>query len=502
MIIALPLEKRLAMLNMDDLLASPDERSLKRAYAKLLKVTRPDDDPVAFQHLREAYEQTLHRLRDGDSYVAPALPPAPYEHAVALLAEFEDWKVDEFWARALAQGCAAEFEQLLFQRCVNAPDRHLPLLTWGVEKRQWLTPWQQIQSGGFPHQRLVHALKGALYDDLEKYLIDAQPRAFFERLERASRQGWLVDLAYHQALQVQVLNLFTAQESWSPQLFQQVCQLFAWDAGAVVPIEQAQWQALLRRSEQQAWLHELAQQPGAGALFLMCTQPAQQAQLVATFGEADWLACERLSVEFSTRFPDLLGLFPNHNPWFWHALVGHRSTRHGMKRTTAVLATCLALGSLSSRFALGPTLLMLPLYVLGGWLMALIGKWLLGYWTAMADSLQDLDQRITGWCVRHTLIPDRRYLLIRNGGPLAALGFVVWQWLGLLGLATYVVTGLLGMFHTPAEQAYSWRRPLQAIYRIAGLSWLQWVFCAVMIGVIAYVQLEMPGTVLTRGLWR
>lgn len=89
MIIALPLKKRLAMLNMDDLLASPDERTLKRHYARLLKVTRPDDNPVAFQHLREAYKRTLQRLRDGDSFVAPAIPPALYEHAIALLAEFD-----------------------------------------------------------------------------------------------------------------------------------------------------------------------------------------------------------------------------------------------------------------------------------------------------------------------------------------------------------------------------------------------------------------------------
>lgn len=497
------------MLNMDDLLASPDERTLKRQYAKLLKVTRPDVDPVAFQRLREAYERALQRLRDGDSLVAHALPPAADEQAMALLAEFDDWKVDECWARAVAQGCAADFEQLLFQRCVNAPDRHLPLLTWGVEKRQWLTPWQQINSGGFPHQRLVHALKCALYDDLEKYLADAQPRAFFERLERACRQGWLVDLTHHQALQVQVLHLFTVQESWSPTLFQQVCQLFAWDAGAAVPIDQARWQALVRRSEQYVWLNALrdqAQQPGAAALFLMCAKPAQQAQLAATFGEADWQACEQLSAAFSTRFPDLLGLFPNHNPWFWQALVGYRPTRHGLKRATAVLATCLALGSLSSRFALGPTLLMLPLYLLGGWLMARVGQWLLTYWTVMAESLQDLDQRVSRWCVRRKWIPDRRYRVIRNGGPLVALGFVVWQWLGWLGLATYAVTGLIGVLQparwAPAEYEYRWRRPLQAIYRIAGLSALQWLFCAVMVAVIAYIQLELPGTALTRGAWR
>lgn len=48
--------------------ATSDEREIKRAYATLLKSTRPEDDPVAFQALRDAYEAALNLARYANAH--------------------------------------------------------------------------------------------------------------------------------------------------------------------------------------------------------------------------------------------------------------------------------------------------------------------------------------------------------------------------------------------------------------------------------------------------
>ncbi len=520
-----------------DLPARSDERSVKRQYARLLKVTRPDEDPIAFQQLREAYERALQLAREGDDGVggdasfvqtsaAPLVQrPAPVtrpvvrsaqEQAVELLEGFDDDAVDHCWTEAVAKGIEATVEALLFVRCVQAPDASPNLLRWGLETRQWLTPWQQVRPRQSDQERLGHLLSLGLYHRLEQYMAAGEETRFIDCIEHHCRQGWLGDLARRQTLQVQVLDLFFNHGNWSPGLFERVRQLFGWDTeSAVVPVVDEQWHTLLARNEEKKWLGELralarlgeqhpAPSANAAALFQTGSSAERLQARAATFTEADWQACEQLSQAFITRFPDWPKRFPDHNPWFWKALVGHERPQHVMKRACAAMTITLALGMNGLHPAELPVMvIMSPILILLGALSAYMGKWLLEHWVTFTESFYDLDQSVSAWCARHQLTRDRRHLVIRNSVPMLAVAFILWKWLGLLGVVTFVVTGLIGKLQpgraAPVDRQYRWRRPLQAIYRIAGISVLQWLFCLFMVGLILYVQQNMPGTLLTQG---
>lgn len=58
--------------------ATQDLRKIKQAYARLLKVTRPEDDPQGFQRLRDAFEEAQYLAQQE---LPPEPPAAEQEHA-------------------------------------------------------------------------------------------------------------------------------------------------------------------------------------------------------------------------------------------------------------------------------------------------------------------------------------------------------------------------------------------------------------------------------------
>jgi len=107
-----------------------DRRALRRAYARLAKRYRPDDDPEAFQHLRGLYEQAQQR---SEPFAAPAPPAAAAPAAPAAPAPDGPPPAPTATAapRPLRQASRAEMAHPEFLARVA---RAIPVPPWGGDQ--------------------------------------------------------------------------------------------------------------------------------------------------------------------------------------------------------------------------------------------------------------------------------------------------------------------------------------------------------------------------------
>ncbi|OLU20679.1 hypothetical protein BVH01_01685 [Pseudomonas sp. PA1(2017)] len=307
-----------------------DTRTIKRRYAQLLKQTRPDEDPEAFQRLREAYEWALDWAQRFQNVEAPAaldepFTPAPIDdaqHLTARLTETQQRQLDEqAWVVSLLDSCASlddallqareagqarAFELELLRRAQLPGDQADEILRWAMTQLSWLTPWQADYLPMPTMNALAERLLSAELWQWHSQLEAGQEQAVLESVRQLKKQPWVQPFDRSSYLQQGVLALLESNLGWSPNFFDEICRLFDWDeACGQLPCDDERWDELCLRLGAMALRAELRQslneeQPASPAsravwFLLKPMREGERRKLVDGFDDVDWQACEELA---------------------------------------------------------------------------------------------------------------------------------------------------------------------------------------------------------------
>ncbi|SET54156.1 hypothetical protein SAMN05216197_11619 [Pseudomonas graminis] len=470
-----------------------DERTVKRHYAKLLKVTRPDEDPKAFQRLREAYERAIelarNRAEEDDDDHSPTVTLSraselsaqtvtsahnsgdlvhPAQDAEALARQAARLLVEGTTAenlphqhqRAVEQGCDLPFQQRLLDRCLEAESSDCDLLKAAVDRLQWLTPWQSLRISADREIQLTQRLLDSEGARLEHALAEGKERQFLAGLQELAQQPWLASLERRDQLQRWAMFFLHNHKGWTAALFDRVCELFAWDdRKAVFPEPEFIWRNLIERCEKYAYIEHWQRLLAGGKTdsveekaARLVLQPGRKVDRLrlARFCTADvWIACERLCSTINNRYPEMLEVFPEADLQGWRTLRVDPMNPAVWTWIGWVLFTALFMipnemmkGELDGVKA-AVMLLMYPLFMTGLCRIAMRA------WRPVCLAIEEADEWISDLLLPEWLHwPASQALVVRHGVPLVLIGALLYSQ-GIGALLCYSLLMLAWIFLSP-----------------------------------------------------
>lgn len=465
--------------------ADADARSIKRQYATLLKVHRPDEDPSGFQRLREAYEQALAWSRresvipvfsggepasdassadtafratlEVDPDLAPFGPSAGQQRAKQLLENVTPAQLDQRLAEAQATHCSREFEEQLLMMCLEPRDDGMLLAQWGLERFNWLTAWQREDLSPHALQLLYQAYCREVKNRLREQLDSGQDSVFIDTFLAFKRADWLQSFERHDWFNETLAQVLVESELCSAQLFETLCSHQQWNpAEKEGRCPEPYWSILLERHAHLSFLDEQRQiaslnehkpQSRAARLFLTPMTAAERKAFARRFCEADWNACRHLSEKIRHLHPQVGRLLPDADPYFWKALVQPRQT---WPVYAGLLAASLAWAAGYDHGKTGPgesvAIMLFGLCMRAtpsAIMLIMIGVFVLGIWRAVADRFWSLDVRLSRPVSHRLSFRQPPPLLLRELLPAWLMGALAWATCGAQALGAYAAVLVL-----------------------------------------------------------
>ncbi|TFB37920.1 hypothetical protein E3W21_19740 [Pseudomonas sp. F01002] len=459
-----------------ELEADADLRSIKRQYATLLKVHRPDEDPSGFQRLREAYEQAMEWSRRESSMssfsqrepvvetqpLEPSLePPLSFElehleverthgarRAAQLLEDVTVEQLDERLAQAQVSHCNREFEDQLLMTCLSPRDDGMLLVAWGMEKFNWLTAWQRPDLSPHVLELVLRAYCNHVEKGLRELLDAGQVDAFVKRYLVLKKVDWLQSFERHDWFNETLARLLVDSSFWSAHVFETLCAHQHWsakeDGGRC---SQPYWSALVKRRDEQVFVETLERlavlndrepQSRAARLLLTPMTDTDRSAFARRFFEADWNACRTLSEKLLRLDPTRCRDMPNGDPYFWKALVPRPQAWPMFAGLFGASLTWAVGEYLSDKSGLGASFAAMLFWLC---VLATPGAALLWVWRPMADRFWSLDVYLSRAVSPRLSFRRPAPLVLRELLPCWLMGALTWACCGASAFASY--TGVL-----------------------------------------------------------
>lgn len=476
-----------------DLPDHADERTIRRRYAQLLRVHRPDEDPEAFQRLRDAYEQALDIARwraeqaaeDDDEASLDAESPASGLHLQALweptgerpeldfafpvvpqqpepeslpahwFASAEPAALQATLTEAIAAGRRDAFETTLLQRCLDCTPEALAMTRWALQNLHWFDLAQQTELPLRALDALAHRLIDAAIEELAEDLHAGRERMFVECLKMLLGSAWLQSFDRRTLFRQRLAGLLLAAPYWSDALFGVVCELCGWSEQNFH--DDWQWRVLLSRAEQAAYAQRLqgfvhldeavTSEQRAAWLLLKPMGESERERFKRSLANDDWASYELLYEKLRYRFPDLWESWGRKEQEMQPAAFYSNGWAYSDFALYLLIFAMLAIGAgVRGRLEAEPAgeglILLLPLALLGAMMTWVVG-WLGGLWSGLARLASGVD----GWLSEKLLLDDwvdgrEGLLVLRHLVPSALLGWAMAAMSGLAGEKMYML-GLL-----------------------------------------------------------